>query len=310
MPTQSSRLLHTQLRMSLLDSSVQRVVLLSHNSGSVTASQVIAQLCADLPDTKLGKLEVYTFGAASAEFVAPLGEMAEPRQTSGDEQQDRPSRPAARTVPHFEHFAFEDDVFAQIGILGSLREDLDGRFCGGVFVIDGQGLRRAQSRTPPSLSASGGRPLRADTRLSGLSMDDYMAALFPTAQAAGGAAVVSALDSIMGIDRDLAEKRELAAIANYQALLPPSSAASPPTAKVPSRRSWTYLGATAGAAVHGVGHGGYHGLKGLEMVRQGCRGCNGHRGAEVSWLVRYVAVGDELDPREGSEGTATPIRTA
>jgi hypothetical protein len=85
----------------------------------------------------------------------------------------------------------------------------------------------------------------------------------------------------MTIDRDVAEKREFAAMSNF-------AAARAERGGKKERLSWTALGATAGQKkMNGV----MDGVAGLEMARKGCRDCDGHRGREVSWLVRYVNVG-------------------
>ncbi len=104
-----------------------------------------------------------------------------------------------------------------------------------------------------------------------------MRALFPTQLFNSKVTSSSVLDTVMMIDRDAAEKREFAAMANY------ASSRSKSDSK---RLSWTALGATAGHK-NGVSDG----IVGLEMARRGCRDCDGLRGSEVSWLVRYVNIG-------------------
>lgn len=80
----------------------------------------------------------------------------------------------------------------------------------------------------------------------------------------------------MLIDRDLAEKREFAALAQHSASVRSKGGKK--------RLSWTGLGATAGAPANG----NMDGVVGLEMARKGCRDCQGHRGRDVSRLARYV----------------------
>lgn len=286
-PSQPSRTIHLQLRTALLDASINRVVVLAHNLGAAAVAQVSSDLYADIPAEKLSKLEIYTFGAAAAEFVLPTGESTfEAPPPSPDSHGER-SKAAA---PHIEHFALANDPLARLGVLHSVRQDLQGRFCGGVFVIDEVHRHRQQQ------SASGttlGTDREAASRASGLSMSDYLTALFPS-QMTGGAVERGALDAIMVIDRDVAEKREFAAMSGAA-----SGAAGRGGSGGGKRLSWTGLGATVGQHRKGAV---MDGVVGLEMARKGCKDCDGHRGREVSWLVRYVNVGMCVDAN-GTDGT-------
>jgi hypothetical protein len=84
----------------------------------------------------------------------------------------------------------------------------------------------------------------------------------------------------MTIDRDCAEKREIAAMSNYHA--------ASQTKKGGKRLSWTGL-----ATMVGQRNGMNAGLVALEMARKGCKNCDGHKGREISWLTRYVAMEGE-----------------
>jgi hypothetical protein len=66
------RILYAQLRENLLSPSIRKVVLLSHSTGSKIVSDVLDQLHADLPQSLMAKLEIYTFGAAGGSFSNPL----------------------------------------------------------------------------------------------------------------------------------------------------------------------------------------------------------------------------------------------
>jgi hypothetical protein len=263
-PSETTRILYSQLRAALLDPTINRVVILSHNLGSLPVSKATSQLFSDLPVDKLSKLEIYTFGAVSSEFVLPTGDT-----------KDIPGSPAhipngmdfRRTnPPHIEHFALSTDPFAQLGVLRSTKENLETRFCGGVFVI-------SSSTSTPTNESSPSPP-------TGLTLASYLTALFPT-QLTGGQLNDSILDTIMTIDRDVAEKREFAAMNNF-------AAARAERGGKKERLSWTALGAMAAQKrMNGV----MEGIAGLEMARKGCRDCDGHRGREVSRLVRYVNVG-------------------
>ncbi|KAK1754246.1 hypothetical protein QBC47DRAFT_429907 [Echria macrotheca] len=272
LPSQARRSLYTQMRCALLDDSMRRCVVLCHNHSAIIVSQAASQLCADLPAEKLCKLEIYTFGAAACEFVLPLGE---------DNLQPEPAHPADMSNEphrgvHVEHFAMTDDPFAQLGVLQSVRKNMDGRFCGGVFIMNNnhqQGMANSNGALP--------RPS------SGIMMEDYLHALFPVQLLPQQPNARSALDAIMAIDRDCAEKREITAMSNYYTA---SRARKDSGSK---RLSWTGLAAAATAnGAHGHQKNGVSaGMVGLEMARKGCKNCDGHRGREVSWLVRYVAIG-------------------
>ncbi|KAK0615592.1 hypothetical protein B0T17DRAFT_497079 [Bombardia bombarda] len=278
-PSQARKNLYAQMRSALLNDAITRCVILCHNHGSVVVSHVVSQLCADLPSDKLSKLEVYTFGSAACEFMLPLGEnnmeleqLHEPKTAetvvANGQQKQQPPRGI-----HVEHFAITGDPFAQMGVLHSVRQNMEGRYCGGVFVIPS-----------PAVTA----PI---SQCAGMTMSDYLTAMFPaqiSMMSSSSSSTTtttliphSVMDSIMLIDRDIGEKREIAAMTNYYA------AASSHSAKGGKKRlSWTGLAATAGSQQrNGVGAG----MLGLEMVRRGCKNCSGHKGRDVSWLVRYAA---------------------
>lgn len=287
-PSPTTSTMYAQVRASLLDRSVSRTVLLAHNTGAVCASQILRQLYADVSPDKMSKLEVYTFGAAAADFVTPLGgtaasAVAESKKLASQQQQQMHASGVAESrEPHIEHFAFASDPLARMGVLRSVREDLEGRFCGGVFVLSCPGS--AHHRGDAAGRDAATRPM--------MSMADYMSCLFPEQQqqqqqqhqnhsAIGGKAAAqrstsSILDCMMAIDRDTAEKREFAAMANQNN--------SNSSEKRTKRLSWTGLGATANGM-----KGSMDGVVGLEMARMGCRECEGHRARDVSRLARYVS---------------------
>ncbi|OIW24656.1 hypothetical protein CONLIGDRAFT_636786 [Coniochaeta ligniaria NRRL 30616] len=304
LPSDTTRILYTQLRSSLLDSSINRVVILSHNLGSLPVSKALSQLLSDLPADKLSKLEVYTFGAATSEFVLPTGEApmsapSSPSLTNGHHQQQPILERRPHRLPHVEHYALTSDPFAHIGVLRAAKETLETRFCGGVFVMAPPTLTTAATaRTATTTSANTSQKAvaakatlsaRATVSATGLSLHTYLTALFPT-QMTSSRHTPSVLDEVMLIDRDVAEKREFAAMSNFAALR--SSAGGSPKDGKKERLSWTGLGATAGQKRDGsMSKVVMDGVAGLEMARKGCKDCDGHRGREVSWLVRYVNVG-------------------
>ncbi|KAK2599743.1 hypothetical protein N8I77_011473 [Diaporthe amygdali] len=292
MPSPMTNSMYAQIRASLLDRGVSRTVVLAHNSGAVCASQVLRQLYADISIDKMSKLEIYTFGAAATEFVTPLGgtaaaAVAESKKLAG-QQQMHAAGVAETREPHIEHFAFANDPLAKMGVLRSVREDLEGRFCGGVFLMHCPGAAHhggeMATRKMPS------RPM--------MSMMDYMSCLFPQQHDTSGNMASrpcsSILDCMMTIDRDTAEKREFAAMANQN-----NSNSSERRTK---RLSWTGLGATANGM-----KGNMDGVVGLEMARMGCRECEGHRGREVSRLVKYVSFQSQFSMDRGDVAEASGV---
>lgn len=285
MPSQTRRNLYTQMRCALLDDSMQRCVVMCHNHGAVLVSQAISQLCADLPSEKLRKLEIYTFGSAACEFMMPLGEAnMEPESMH---PADMTNTSSDRKSVHIEHFAMSCDPFAQMGVLQSVRNHMDGRVCGGVFTLNMSHMPNSKDSTHMHTSC-------------GLTMEDYLMCLFPTKLAMASPSTASAspmrslLDHKMMIDRDCAEKREIVAMACY------SNASHTRKDKSGKRSSWTGLAATMGA--NGAQKNGVSaGMAGLEMARKGCTNCSGHKGREVSWLVRYVSIGQAMEAKQAAE---------
>ncbi|KAK3381945.1 hypothetical protein B0H63DRAFT_495379 [Podospora didyma] len=260
MPSQARRNLYAQMRCALLDDSMNRCVVMAHNHSSIIVSQAVAQLCADIPAEKLRKLEIYTFGSAAGEFMMPLGEEnmeAEPMHQSPDSMHERKGI-------HVEHFAMMNDPFAKMGVLGSIRMNMDGRYCGGVFIMNQMSSASSSSKAPSQMCM-------------GLTMEDYLMELFPN-QMAGSSSARSVLDGVMMIDRDCAEKREFAAMSNYNAV-------SKMKKNGGKRLSWTGLATMAGQK-----NGMSAGMAGLEMARKGCKNCDGHTGREVSWLARHCGM--------------------
>ena len=321
MSSTSTRVIHTQLRTTLLDSSINRVVVLAHNVGAASLAHAVAQLHADIPANRLSKLEIYTFGAAAAEFAIPTGDVkcdapSSPAESGSPQhrrqqrqqqqrQQDegRAERAERAKGPHIEHFAFSNDPFARIGVLHHTHLDLLSRFCGGVFVIESpigsstttdlagptrtptaiasptaSPTRRSSPRSPHRSSAvpSGGQRRGAS---GSFALQDYLTALFP-AQMEPKTTRRSALDTVLAVDRDVAEKREFLAMSNYAA----GRTGGAGVGVGGKRLSWTGLGATVGRD----GNGAMDGVMGLEAARRGCRVCDGRRGGEVSRLARYI----------------------
>lgn len=285
LPSQSKRALYSELRGSLLDSSIRRVVVLAHGAGAVLVAPTLSRLCADIPAEKLAKLEIYTFGAASREFVVPLGERKEKKTTSTVVSRRDGTAPEDRRGPHIEHFAFVSDPLAQLGILRTIYRNFDVRFCGDIFVL------RNHPRSSLSPRARHHHHLIRPTG----QLSDYLCALFPTSLlGCCDTGRPSVLDYVMGVDRDTAEKRELAALEAYA-----ETKRSRDIGHRKTRRSWTGLGATVGVGIPKNGNDGViEGVAGLQMARKGCRDYEGHRGRDVSRLAAHVRCGDMMRASE------------
>lgn len=118
---------YAALRHALLNkhdqkSRANRIVILAHNTGATAVAQALARLTGEISAACLAQIEVYTFGSLAPDFVLP-----------------QYSFQAGVETCHVEHIAHVHDPCARFGVLQSVRHDLAGRYCGGVFVIGGGG---------------------------------------------------------------------------------------------------------------------------------------------------------------------------
>lgn len=116
-----------------MKSSNSKVVLIVHSQGAIKGGMVIDWLLADLPEHKLSKLEVYTFGNAANHFNNPVRRSAD----NGDELEDYD-----RVIPHIEHYANSGDFVARFGVLNYAKKEghqKENRFVGQVFEREGRG---------------------------------------------------------------------------------------------------------------------------------------------------------------------------
>ncbi|KAL8957343.1 MAG: hypothetical protein Q9193_005357 [Seirophora villosa] len=120
--TEDVRVTCEVLRGYLVDEEVKKVVLVTHSQGGIIVSMVVNYLLAELSGEMMGKLEIYTFGSAAAQFNNP------PRTSTF---QSSPS------IPHIEHFANEYDMVPRWGVLYAIRSLLTDRYAGEVFVRKG-----------------------------------------------------------------------------------------------------------------------------------------------------------------------------
>ncbi|KAI1483242.1 hypothetical protein F4774DRAFT_214913 [Daldinia eschscholtzii] len=249
-PTTRSVNIYNSVRASLLKPETKGVRILAHNTGALDVSWLLSRLCADFPPgSQLGKLQVFTFGAASTEMTLPLGHISFQRLEA-----ERDS-----LYPSVTHFAFTDDPFAQIGVLLGIRQRLEGRFVGSLYTI--------HTNTPVPVWF---RLLPCSRHYT---LDDYLGALLPD-----GNPRLGVLNQTCKIDRELSEMRELAALAQ-----------SLTNERLRTRRerlSWTALGAMADTMSGGY-EGRDDRLQpfSLEEVRKEGRSLEGLRGYENNPFV-------------------------
>ncbi|KAL9109945.1 MAG: hypothetical protein Q9227_005468 [Pyrenula ochraceoflavens] len=126
--TKETRYAYEYVKAYCADPDVDKVVLIAHSQGGIMASNILDQLFADLGQDEISKLEVYTFGNAADHFSNPL------RRGGGA---GTPTDKRRRVIPHIEHYANSDDLVTRWGVLYSVQNLVDNRFCGQVFVHQG-----------------------------------------------------------------------------------------------------------------------------------------------------------------------------
>lgn len=107
----------------LTNSQISKVVLILHSQGGIEGGMIIDWLLADLPESSLAKLEVYTFGNAANHFNNPVRRSA--KDSGGNEHfhqlangtHDTESRDYYRAIGHIEHYANTGDFVSRYGVL-------------------------------------------------------------------------------------------------------------------------------------------------------------------------------------------------
>jgi hypothetical protein len=290
-PTPCTLALGAQIRDACLTNSVRKVVLIGHSTGCSHISIALDQLHASLPIDVLSKLEIYTFGSVAAHLSNPC--LAVENPGAGTFNYTRPDGSIAspvkatlaslghriedheRVIPHVEHYALTSDIFARCGVLHHTRNTLDNRFCGRVFVLTDEVIRK------PDL-------IRSATNSGGFMLNEhYLNLLFPTSPSHSP----DVLNLVVAVDIETAEKREFTAqgvalpqksisISRY---CPETNANSrnnsksnsPDTSpKTVNRASWE---SAAMGGANGVG-----------KARIAARECEGKTVRQLSRLWRYV----------------------
>lgn len=81
--TPVSTTLYSQLRDSLLNESVRKVIVLGHGTGAAILSSTLDNLHAELPVDVLSKLEIYTFGSSATHLSNPCMLLESPMNQHG-----------------------------------------------------------------------------------------------------------------------------------------------------------------------------------------------------------------------------------
>ncbi|KAI0129927.1 hypothetical protein BJ170DRAFT_618107 [Xylariales sp. AK1849] len=251
--TPLSTALYSHLRAHCVRSRAKQMNIIVHNTGALDIAWVLSRICCDLPPgQRLGKFHLYTFGAVTAEMTMPL------RSQNGHgghscSCDDFPQ------YPLINHYAFEDDPFAQIGVLLGARQRMEGRLVGAVYAIQNHRVGRRRSLLPEGPTCS---------------LDDYLDALFP-----GGNPRAGVLGQVCRIEREICEMREMSALTNavYE------------QARKGKRRSWTALGTLADSPSSFRGDINLMaGVVSVDEARRTGKSAEGMLGYENNTLAGYV----------------------
>lgn len=124
--TKETRYSYEYVKAYCSDPTVKKVVVIAHSQGGIMASNILDQLFTEVSAEDAGKLEIYTFGNAAEHFSNPL--CGRSGSFSG-----RPKR----IISHIEHYANGEDMVTRWGVLYSVKNLINNRFCGQVFVHQG-----------------------------------------------------------------------------------------------------------------------------------------------------------------------------
>ena len=193
---------HSYVKATLVDPTVDKVVLIGHSQGGLIVSLVLDQLFSELPSECMSKLEIYTFGSAASHFSNPL--LSLPSLTnanhapfsSTETQSDEVNQPN-HVIPHIEHYANEKDMVPRWGVLHCTQDVLNNRYAGSVFV---------------RLGASGH-----------MYNQHYMDAMFPLSNKEQHRQQHDFLDRVIQVDKNMATRRESTALTSAHHLKKHSS---------------------------------------------------------------------------------------
>ncbi|KAH0536899.1 hypothetical protein FGG08_006270 [Glutinoglossum americanum] len=182
--TEDSRQAYRLVKDALRDPNNTKVVVILHSQGAIEGALMVDWLLADLPHAIFQKLEIYTFGAAANHFNNPAisGIPSEsPVRTLRDPTREEPTK---RVIRHIEHYANQGDFVARWGVLNFTKgfNYRNNRFVGQVIERKG---------------ATGH-----------LLCQHYLDYMFEWGEEGLVAASNAFMDSLMVVDRQVAEERE------------------------------------------------------------------------------------------------------
>lgn len=140
--TQDIRTGYAQVKASLLDEKLEKVVLLVHSQGGIEFGAILDWLFDDLPASRLRKLEIYTFGSAANHFNNPS------RSHQSPEREKK-----LGVVRYIEHYTNSGDFVSRFGILGFIK--LTGNMLKkGTRALDGEKNKSNPKSDGPSTAQS------------------------------------------------------------------------------------------------------------------------------------------------------------
>ena len=140
--TSDIRNCYVEVKKALMNEKLKKVVFILHSQGGIEGGLILDWLLADVPNSLLERLEVYTFGCAANHFNNPLHSHSQTDKhwlldslTTGRKEQDE------RVVRYIEHYANSEDFVSRWGVLNFAGSDshTDNRFVGRLFKRDGSG---------------------------------------------------------------------------------------------------------------------------------------------------------------------------
>ncbi|KAL7276729.1 hypothetical protein RUND412_000266 [Rhizina undulata] len=134
--TNDTRTMYEYLKKTLMDESINKVVVIAHSQGGIILSTALDTLFADLPSTAFTKLEIYTFGCAANHFNNPIrGPLARTRRNIPAIDT---APPYERHIRYIEHYCNENDFVARFGALHFAKDKVSNRFVGRMFEWKGK----------------------------------------------------------------------------------------------------------------------------------------------------------------------------
>ncbi|KAF2418453.1 hypothetical protein EJ08DRAFT_666199 [Tothia fuscella] len=116
------------IKEALLNEEYSKVVFILHSQGGIEGGLVVDWLLDEIPQDRLQRLEVYTFGNAANHFNNPHRSLASAENSMTlNTENNRPTK----ALRYVEHYANDGDFVAQFGVLNFTQ--VSNRFMGRVF---------------------------------------------------------------------------------------------------------------------------------------------------------------------------------